>query len=123
KGRLPAQFCRQNFQSHETVQLRLARLIHCPHSALAEELNDFELRKILGLSLRTWWRFRSFRWLSGLAAQAAFHQARGAKPFGRFGRQRRAALSAYPNRLHNQRLHPYRSKIRRRLREKFREAI
>ena len=48
KRRFIANARRQNFQRDEPVQLPLPRLVNRAHAALAEEFEDFELRKKFG---------------------------------------------------------------------------
>jgi hypothetical protein len=46
KRRMPQRFHRQDFQSDESIQSRLAGLVNNPHSTPAQQFGDFQLRKM-----------------------------------------------------------------------------
>ena len=86
----------QNLQRHEAVEGGLARLVHGPHAAFAEEAEDFELREEPGhlLDGRRHERF-GFGPRGGVRSGALLEQAGGAKPSQRARRQRGTALRTF----------------------------
>ncbi len=84
------------FSATIAVELFLPRLVNRAHAALADEFEDFELRKFgRKLDDRRWRERRLFGTGDGVRRRAHFEQAGGAKSGQRAGGERRAALRAF----------------------------
>ena len=97
----------QDFQRHEAVEPRLARLIDHAHAAAAQAFKDFQLRELAGdlLQGRRGFRLRGATRCApagpasassdlGVGGQAHAQYAARTKTLGRARRQRRAAFGA-----------------------------
>ncbi len=87
---------RENFQRDETIQRRLVRLVNRAHAALADEFEDFQLRKkFCQIGDRGRSERRRSRRRAAFGRDAALQQAGGAKPFRHVRFQFRAALRTF----------------------------
>src|ERR1019366_3388125 len=87
---------RKNLQRDNAVKLFLPRLENRPHAALADEFENFELRKFRGKFLDGWRvERRLFGGPDSVRWRAHCEQAGGAKSGQRAGRERRAALPTF----------------------------
>ena len=84
---------REDFESHDAVELLLSRLVDSTHAALTDKLENFELGKP-GRKFGQRGRGEAGCFAAGIRAggKRPLHQARRAKALGRTGIQRFAAL-------------------------------
>ena len=93
EGRVAGDRGREDLQRHEPIEAFLPGLVDHAHPALADELQDLQLRELSGQLFGRWrgevaaWLGRLPEWQRG-GFQAPLEQAAGTKPLGGVSRKR-----------------------------------